>query len=94
MNFVIKTYRGGSRRPYFVIFCFTCQRVAGGGRMAESLVYGLLKSHLFVTGCIQERGTRGESRIFLFLVLIKQMRRQESSRFSPVRDRRGEMIVL
>ena len=68
--------------------------MAGGRRRAESLLYDLLKSHLFVPGCIQERGTRGESRIFLFLVLIKQMGRQESSRFPPMRDRRGEKIVL
>ena len=68
--------------------------MAGGRRRAVSLVYGLLKSHLFVPGCIQERRTGGESRIFLFLVLIKQMGRQESSRFPPVRDRRSEKIVL
>ena len=89
MNFVIKTYSGGSRRRYFLIFCFTCRRVAGSRRRAESLVYGLLKLHLFVPVCIQELGTRGESKIFLFLVLIKQMGRQESSRFPPVRDRSG-----
>ena len=94
MNFVIKTYTGGSRRRYFLIFCFTCRRVVGGRRTAESLVYSLLKLHLFVPRCIQERGTRGESKIFLFLGLIKQMGRQENSRFPPVRDRRGEKIVL
>ena len=94
MNLVIKTYRGGRKRLYFLIFCFTCRRVVGGRRRAESLVYGILKSHLFVPGCIQERGTQGESRIFLFLVLIKEMGRQESSRFHAVLDRRGEKIVL
>ena len=68
--------------------------MAGSRRRAESLVYGLLKLHLFVPVCVQELGTRGESRIFLFLVLIKHWEDRRVQDFPQCVIAVGEKIVL